>query len=92
MAAVTPTDLLKSVRNRCVIEDFGGIFVLSRCFMDFPVGEVAFVKGLSRISSFFSSLHLIEIVSFLVYLTISFGLDLFGIFYVHDFNRSQYVV
>ena len=28
----------KSVRNRCVIEGFGGVFMLSRCFMDFSVG------------------------------------------------------
>ena len=28
----TPTDYPKSVRNCCVIEDFGGVFVFSRCF------------------------------------------------------------
>ena len=54
MAVVTSTDRLKSVRNRCVIKVFGGIFVLSRCFLDFSVGVVAFVMGLSQISSFFS--------------------------------------
>ena len=32
---VTPTDRPKSVRNRCVIEVFCGVFVLSRCFLDF---------------------------------------------------------
>ena len=32
---VTPTDRPQSVRNRCVIEVFGGVFVLSRCFLDF---------------------------------------------------------
>ena len=32
MAIVTPTDRPKSVRYRCVIEAFGGFFVLSRCF------------------------------------------------------------
>ena len=32
---VTPTDRPKSVRNRCVIEVFGVVFVLSRCFLDF---------------------------------------------------------
>ena len=54
VAFVTPTDRPKSVRNRCVIEVFGGVFVLSRCFLDMSVGVGAFVKGLSQISSFFS--------------------------------------
>ena len=54
MAIVTPTDRPKSVRNRCVIEVFGGVFVLSRCSSDFSVGSGAFVIGLSQISSFFS--------------------------------------
>ena len=53
MAIVTPTDRCKSVRNRCVIEVFGGVFVLSRCFLDFSVSVGAFVIGLSRISTFF---------------------------------------
>ena len=52
VAIVTPTDRPKSVRNRCVIEVFGGVFVLSRCFLDFSVGVGAFVIGLSQISSF----------------------------------------
>ena len=50
---VTPTDRRNSVCNRCVIEVFGGVFVLSRCFLDFSVGVGAFVIGLSQISSFF---------------------------------------
>ena len=54
MAIVTPSDHPKSVRNRCVIDDFGGVFVLSRCILDFSVGVGAFVIGLSQISSFFS--------------------------------------
>ena len=54
MAIVAHTDRPKSVRNRCVIEVFGGVFVLSRCFLDFSVGVGAFVIGLSQISSFFS--------------------------------------
>ena len=33
VAVVTPTDRPKSVCNRCVIEDFDGFFVLSRCFL-----------------------------------------------------------
>ena len=41
-----PTDRPKSFRNRCVIEVFGGVFVLSRCFLDFSVGVGAFVIGL----------------------------------------------
>ena len=53
VAIVTPTDRRKSVRNRCVIEVFGGVIVLSRCFLDFSVGVGAFVIGLSHISSFF---------------------------------------
>ena len=52
MAIVTPTDRPKSVRNWCVIEVFGGVFVLSRCFLDFSVVVGAFVTGLSQISSF----------------------------------------
>ena len=39
--------------NRCVIEVFDGIFLLSRCFLDFSVGVGAFVIGLSQISYFF---------------------------------------
>ena len=55
VTAATPTDRLKSVRNRCVIEVFGGVFfMLSHCFLDFSVGVGAFVIGLGRISSFFS--------------------------------------
>ena len=38
----------------CVIEDFGGVFVLSLCFFDFSVGVGAFVIRLSQISSLFS--------------------------------------
>ena len=54
MAIVTPTDRHKSVSSRFVIEVFGGVFVLSRCFLDFSVGVGAFVIGVSQISSFFS--------------------------------------
>ena len=55
MTAVTPTDRPKSVRNSCVITVFGGVFMLSRCFLDCSVGIGVFVTGLSQISSFFSS-------------------------------------
>ena len=53
MAIVTPTDHPKSVRNRCVIEVFGGVFALSYCFFDLSVGVGAFVIGLSQISFLF---------------------------------------
>ena len=53
MAVVTPTDRPKSVHNRCVIEGFGGVFVLSMIF-EFSVGIGVFVIGLSQISFFFS--------------------------------------
>ena len=43
VAIVDPTDRRKSVRNRCVIEVFDGVFVLSRCFLNFSVGVGAFV-------------------------------------------------
>ena len=55
VVVVTPTDRLKSVQNCCVIEGFGDVFVLSRCFFDFSVGVGAFVIGLIKFSSFFSS-------------------------------------
>ena len=54
MAVVTPNNRPKSVRHRPVIEVFGGVFVLSRCFLDVSVGVGASVIGLSQISSFFS--------------------------------------
>ena len=37
VAVVTPTDRPKSVCNRCVIEVFGGVFVLLCCFLEFAV-------------------------------------------------------
>ena len=52
MGVVTPTDRPKSVRNRCVIEVFCGVFVLSRCFLDFSVDVWTFVIEPSQISSF----------------------------------------
>ena len=53
VAVVTPTDRPKSVRNRCLIELFVALFVLSLCPFDISVGVGAFVIGLSQISSFF---------------------------------------
>ena len=52
VTAATPTDRSKSVRNRCVIEVFGGVFMLSRCFFNFSVGVGDFFIGLSQISFF----------------------------------------
>ena len=54
VTTVTPTDRPKSVRNSCVIKVFGGVFMLSRCFLDCSVGVGVFVTGQSQISSFFS--------------------------------------
>ena len=51
---VTPSDRPKSVRNRYVIENFGGVIVLSLCFLKFSVGVEAFVTLLSQIFSFSS--------------------------------------
>ena len=55
IAIVTQTDQYrpKSVCNRYVIEVFGGVRVLSCCFLSFSVGVGAFAIGLSQTSSFF---------------------------------------
>ena len=52
---VTPTDRPKSVRNRCVIEVFGGVCVCCPLVFEFSVGIGGFVIGLGQISFFFSS-------------------------------------
>ena len=52
-------DRPKSVRNRCVIELFVTLFVLSLCHFDISAGVGAYVIGLSQISSFFSSTTLL---------------------------------
>ena len=52
------------VCNRCVIEGFGGVFVLWHCFINFSLGVGAFVIGLSRISSFFSQYY--HLLSYLI--------------------------
>ena len=51
---VTPTDRPKSVRNRCVIEFFGGVSVCCPLVFEFSVGIGGFVIGLGQISFFFS--------------------------------------
>ena len=55
VAVVTPTDRPKSVRNRCLIELFVTLCVLSLCPFDISVDVGAFVIGLGQISSFLSS-------------------------------------
>ena len=57
-AVVTPTDRPTSVRNRCTIEVFGGVCVLSRRFLDSSVDVGVFVIGLSRIFFLFLSVHM----------------------------------
>ena len=54
VTAVTPTNRPKYIRYRYVIDVFGCVFMLSRCFLDFSVGIGAFVIELSHICSFFS--------------------------------------
>ena len=61
MTAVTPTDRPKSVCNSCVIKVFGGVFMLSRCFLDCSVDVGVFVTGLGQISSFFSWIKVCQI-------------------------------
>ena len=62
MAFVTPTDrLLMSVFNRCTIEVFCCVFVLSLCVLDFSVGIKTFVIGMINVLFLFlliaSSFH-----------------------------------
>ena len=47
VVVVTPTDRPKSVRHRCVIKLFGGIFVSSLGLFDISVDTRAFVFGSS---------------------------------------------
>ena len=63
MTVVTPTDSPKSVRNRSVIEVFGGVFVLSIGFRIFCWYR-GFVIGLSQISFFFSDTHIFSMYLF----------------------------
>ena len=54
VTVVTITDRPKLVCNRCVIDLFVALFVLSLCPVDISAGVWAFVIGLSQVSSFFS--------------------------------------
>ena len=58
---VTPTDSPKSVRNRCVIELFGGVFVFLCCLFPIPVDTGTFVIRLSQIVSFKSHYIILNI-------------------------------
>ena len=63
VAVVIPTDRPKSVRNRCVIEVFGGVFVLSRCFFyRISAGIEDFVIRLIQISSVFVEAKIVQII------------------------------
>ena len=76
VAIVTQTDHPKSIRNRCVIKIFGGVFVLPRFFLNFSFGVRAFVIGLSQISSFFSYLNNeVDVMKFSVVNNILWTLD-----------------
>ena len=68
VAVVTPTDRPKSVRNRCVIEVFGGgVFCVDTLRFGISVGVGVFVKGLSQI--FFSTCTYILMNIFVLYLS-----------------------
>ena len=53
VTAVTPTDRPKSVRNSCVIKVFGGVFMLSRCFLDCFCGCMGFCHRIESDLFFF---------------------------------------
>ena len=54
VSVVTLTDRPKSVRDCCVIEVLGGVFVFLLCFLERSVVIGTSVIGLSQITSFFS--------------------------------------
>ena len=60
------TRIMTLIHVWLALEVFGGIFVLSRYFLDLSVGVGPFVIGLSRISSFFSCTELCEAFTFLM--------------------------
>ena len=91
----------KSVRNRCVIQVFGGVFVLLRCFLDFSVCVGGFVIGLSQISSCFSSSNRCTIDCFraslcccFVYKACSVGMEVcvIGLNQISSFFYSYYLI
>ena len=75
VAVVPPTDRPKSVRNRCLIEIFVALSVLSLCPFDISVGVGAFVIGLRQISSvFFNNLYVKNFPNVFALLVISYSL------------------
>ena len=60
VAVVTPTDRPELVRNRCVIEFFVALFVLSLCPFDISAGVGAFVIGLIESDLFIFLFMIIE--------------------------------
>ena len=53
VAVVTQANCPKSVRYCCVIEYFGGVFVLSLCVFKCSLGVENFVKGLNLLTLLF---------------------------------------
>ena len=53
----------KSVSNRCVIEVFDGVFVLSFSFLEFSFVVKAFVIERSQNSSFFSCTSYVQFIA-----------------------------
>ena len=54
VAVVTPTDRPMSFCNRYICRSFGGVFVLSLCFLELSVGVRDFIIEMSQIFSSFS--------------------------------------
>ena len=92
VAVVTPTDRPKSVRNRCLIELFVALFVLSLCPFDISVGVGAFVIGLSQISSFFSGYGCIkrDKTDNIVLILMKFYTLVVKILFKHKINKVLY--
>ena len=97
VAVVTPTDRPKSVCNRCVIELFVALFVLSICPFEISAGVGDFVIALSRISSFFILIsmilmHLSQIVLNLLFYAAfcsPYNLKIVGVFEVTEYISTN---
>ena len=70
MAVITSTDRPKSVRNLCVIELFGGMFVLSLCPFDISVRTRAFCHR-TELDLFFFPLRLLSMLLSINFLRVS---------------------
>ena len=75
MAVFTPTDRPNSFRNRCLIELFVALFMLSLCPFDISVEVGAFIIGLGQIFSF---LFLVRSLPFFFFFFALFNIILFG--------------